>query len=158
MSRPSVFDLSSQSHFQQILSRTSRNNWTLLLLLLGTTNDTLHRRRRFSFFCSFALHTSLSPSSSGMEIYHSLPIFEKHTASCYAELFWWLSTRSRISINNKNPTKIYPQIPISRRSSQFGEITTHRLGIFLKQSGCKRTTILLSSFHFRRELGQHWGK
>ena len=119
----------------------------------------------FRFYCSFAYLQAPPISSSGMEhLPFSAYIRNTHGIFMMPALFLVIKyALTKSVINNKNPTKICPKFnQVSRRfithTIRGREITTHRLGIFLIQSGCKRTTILLSSFHFRRELGQHWGK
>jgi hypothetical protein len=102
----------------------------------------------FVRFCS-----SPSPSSSGMEIYHSLPIFE-NTSAFHDAALSVISTRSRISINNKInkifTPKLFPLVfavwrdynTSSRRSSNGTK-------------GCRRP--IFPSSYSPRELGQHWG-
>jgi hypothetical protein len=127
MSRPSVLDLLLSVAFP---ANPVADIEKQLNAFAAFTRD--HKRyppsasALFVLVCSFALHLSHF-YSSGMELYHSLPIFEKHTAFCYAKSLV-ISTRSRISINNKINKNLPPNY--SHWSSQFGEITTHRLGKF----------------------------
>jgi len=123
MSRSSVFDLSAQLHFPKFTAREIR---TLLLFMRD------HKRYPSSasaLSISFAF-ANLS-SSSGMEPYHSLPIFTHGILN--AE--YWSLARAQRHVSTTKSNKNLPN-PHSRQSddssSKTGEITTYRLGIFPK--------------------------
>ena len=119
MSRSSVSDLSSQSHFQQPVAQTSRK-LNAFAALLGTTNDTLHRRRRFRFIVRSLFCRAPPIFSSGMEhLPFSAYIRNTHGIFMMPALFLVIKyALTKSVINNKNPTKICPKSKFSRRQSQ----------------------------------------
>lgn len=126
MSRPSVFDLSSQSHFQQ----TCREHREKLNAICCFTRD--HKRypssasALFVFVRSFAMHPHLllAWKFTILCLYlrtHTALLFDANLLSLV------ISTRSRnqlstTKINKILPPKLFP--PAGLHNS--GEITTHR--------------------------------
>lgn len=158
MSRPSVFDLSSQSHFQQHVADIEK-----IERFCCFTRD--HKRypssaSALSFYRSFAFLQGPPIFSSGMEhLPFSAYIRNTHgifTMPALSLVIKYALTKS--VINNKNPTKICPKFkvfpsPVITHTIRGRGMTTHSLGIFPKpKSACRRTP---SSSLSRRELGRH---